>query len=185
MLLPVLLMLSGDLLHEPFASATLSPEWKAAKGQWRIVEGRLEGTEIAADKHAAVVRRDVRFRDGVVRYSVRLDGAKAAHLSINGAGGHICRLILTPTSAELRRDKPNAKSEEKAASLAKASAAFAPGTWYDVEVSFQGPTMSAHIKSAGIALKGEHDAIAAEKTNLGFPVTGATASFDNVRVSAQ
>lgn len=183
MLLPILFLLSGDLLHEPFSGDALGKEWKIGKGQWRIVEGRLEGTELAADKHAAVVRRDVRFRDGVVRYSVRLDGAKTAHLSINGAGGHICRLILTPSSAELRRDKPNAKSEEKAASLAKATAAFAPGVWYDVEVSFQGRTMSARIQSANVTIKGEHDAIAAEKTNIGFPVTGATASFDNVRVS--
>ena len=113
MLLTVLLLLASDLLSEPFAGQALAPEWKAQKGEWRIVEGRLEGTEVAADKHAAVVRRDVRFRDGVVRYAVRLDGAKTAHLSINGAGGHICRLILTPQSAELRKDKPNANSSER------------------------------------------------------------------------
>ena len=187
MLVSILLLLSGELLTEPFAGTTLTPEWKALKGTWRVIEGRLEGTEVAADQHAAVVRRDVRFGDGVVRYSVRLDGAKTAHLSINGADGHICRLILTPQSAELRRDKPNAKSEEKAARLAQTAAVFAPGVWHQVEVTFKGRTMSASITSANgaaVKLRGEHDAIAAEKTNIGFPVTGATASFDNVSVSA-
>ena len=188
MLISTLLFLTIDLLSDAFAGSTLSPEWKVAKGQWRIAEGRLEGTEIASDKHAAVVRRDVRFRDGVIRYSVRLDGAKTAHLSINGAGGHICRLVMTPRSVELRKDKRNAKSEEPAARLATVAAAFAPGVWYEVEVSFDGRAMSAKISGGGapaIALRGEHDGIAQEKTNIGFPVTGSTASFDNVRVSGR
>lgn len=186
MLMPILLFLTSDLLSDTFTGSALSPEWKVAKGQWRIAEGRLEGTEIASDKHAAVVRRDVRFGDGVIRYSVRLDGAKTAHLSINGAGGHICRLVLTPQSVELRKDKPNAKSEEKAVRLATAAATFAPGVWYEVEVSFEGRAMSAKISGGGApatTLRGEHDGVAQEKTNIGFPVTGATASFDNVRVS--
>lgn len=181
------LLLAADLLHEPFATPTLGPEWNAAKGQWRIVEGRLEGTEIPADKHAAVVRRNVRFHNGTVRYAVRLDGAKAAHLSINGADGHICRLVMTPQDVDLRKDKPTAKSAEKPARLAHAQAVFAPGVWYEVEVAFQGKSMTAKITGGGmdLSLSGEHAGIDQEKTNIGFPVMGATASFDNLRVTGQ
>jgi hypothetical protein len=187
MLTPLLLFLAADLLNDPFAGTALAKEWTVAKGDWKIVDGKLKGVEIPADKHAAVVRRNVKFTDGVIRYAVMLAGARAAHLSINGAKGHICRLILTPASVELRKDKANAKSGDKPVRLAHQVASFTPGAWYHVEVSLKGRTMAARVapgagKAALVALSGDHDGIAVEKTNIGFPVMGSSAWFDDVRV---
>src|SRR3954466_999493 len=107
LLLPVLTLHAADpapklaergklLLTEDFA--TLNPkEWPAAKGKWEASDGALKGAELPADKHPGVVRRQAVFTDAIIQYDVKLDGAKGTTLSINGAKGHICRVLLSPT----------------------------------------------------------------------------------------
>jgi hypothetical protein len=171
------------LLAEDFAAPALDAKWKQAKGKWSVTSGVLTGSEMAADKHAAVVRYPLAFQDGVIEFSFRLDGAKGLHLSLNGEKGHICRVILRPDSIALQKDKSGAKDPSKPEALARLDTPIEPGKWHTLRVELAGGRMTATL-DASKTLSGEHAALNAMKANFGFPVQGASASISKLRVWA-
>src|SRR4051812_21921939 len=86
------LLFSDDLNKAPDGK-----EWRAAKGKWEVADGVLRGAELPADNHGAVSRHTLQFKDAVLQYDVKLDGAKGTTLSINDAKEHVCRVLLAPT----------------------------------------------------------------------------------------
>ena len=72
-----------DVVVDSFSATKLDPAWKIAKGKWEIKDGVLTGSELTEDKHNAVVRRPLGIRNGKMSVSIRMDGAKSAHVSIN------------------------------------------------------------------------------------------------------
>ena len=173
-----------DVLNDSLSSGKLDPAWKIAKGKWEIKDGALTGSELPEDKHNAVVRRALGIRNGAISVAVRLDGAKSAHISINQKGGHLFRVILTPSGATLQKDKPNATSEEKAQLLAKSTAALSTGAWHTVEIVMNGSHVTALIDGK-VKLEGDNAKLDVEKVDFGFPVSGVSASYRNVKVTAE
>ena len=171
-----------DVVIDSFSSAKLDPAWKVSKGKWEIKDGALTGAELTEDKHNAVVRRPLGIHNGKISVSIRLDGAKSAHVSINQKGGHLFRVILTPTGVTLQKDKPNAKSEEKAEVLAKSSTPMAAGVWHTVEIEMNGSKVKALI-DGNLKLEGDNAKLDVEKVDFGFPVSGVSASYDNVKIT--
>jgi hypothetical protein len=169
------------LLAEDFAAPALDAKWKQAKGKWSVSGGVLQGSELEADKHAAVVRHPLAFRDATFEFSFKLDGAKGLHLSINDDQGHICRVILRPDSITLQKDKAKAKDAPKAEVLARKDAAIEPGKWHSLRVELVGSKLTATLDGT-LALSGEHAEINVEKADFGFPVQGASASISKLRV---
>lgn len=172
----------GRLLFEDgFEGAKLASGWKAPKGKWEMSNGAVKGAELPADKHAAVIRHPVKYTDAVIQLKFRFDGARQASLSLNGAGGHICRVILRPDGFVVQKDKTNAKSTDKAAVLAKQETPIAAGKWHELVVRIKGGKMMARV-DGGPEAGGEHSGIAVEKTDVGLPVSGESAWFDSIRV---
>ena len=172
----------GDLLlSEDFSQPTLDAAWTVPKGKWEIVEGGLKGIELEQDHHAAVVRRSIDFESAIFQFSFRFDGGKAAHLSINGKQGHICRVTITPSGFSLRKDKPNKRSDEKPALLAQVPCSFKKGQWYTMLVELQGNAMLARIDDRTFAF-GEASGLDPVRTNFGFPVSGDSVCFDDVKI---
>ena len=169
------------LLSDDFSSAQIDPAWKVGKGKWSIEDGALKGIELADDKHAAVVRRRVAYHNAAFEFSFQLNGAKNTHLSLNSAAGHVCRVTIDKTGFVLRKDKTNAKSTDAAATLAKHSMAFEPGKWYTMRVEVRGAQLTAMIGDDHSAT-GSDPGIDVDKVDIGFPVAGDSAKFDNVRV---
>lgn len=171
----------GALLFEDeFSASALAPGWRAAKGKWELKEGKLHGTELASDHHAAVVRHPVKYRDAVIEVVFRLEaGAKQAALSLNVPGGHLCRVILRPDGFSLHRD-PDKKSGAPAVLLARKATTIAPGAWHTLTVTLRNTLMTAQL-DGGEVVGGEHPSLSVEKADIGLPVTGA-AAFDAVRV---
>ncbi|HEX4148893.1 MAG TPA: hypothetical protein VHY20_07895, partial [Pirellulales bacterium] len=48
-----------QLYSEDFLSSP-SPDWHVGKGTWKVVDGAWQGSEEAADKHAAAARHDMK-----------------------------------------------------------------------------------------------------------------------------
>jgi hypothetical protein len=167
-------------------SSSVDPSWRIAKGTWKIVDGAWQGAELPADKHGAVARYPLTFTDAVIEFDFRLDGAKGISLSINDTKGHVCRLSIRPTGFQVTKDDHDHDGPDKRAVLADEQQPLEPGTWYHARVEMAGPKMTAQIgagREPGRPVGGEHEMIAVAKSNFGFTVAGATASFKNLKVS--
>ncbi len=167
------------LMSDDFNGSELPKPWKALKGTWKIVDGALTGTEVADDKHAAVIRRPLKFKNAAFEIPFQLNGAKTIHLSINDKAGHLCRVSIDQKGFVLRRDKPNAKSEVKPATIAKHAMTFEAGKWYTLKVELNGTRFSASI-GADHEASGDHPDLGGEKLDIGLPVAGQSASFKYV-----
>ena len=173
-----------DVVIDSFGGQSLDPSWKIMKGNWEIKDWALKGSELLADKHNAVVRRPLGIRNGKIAVSIRLDGAKAAHVSINEKGGHLFRLILTPAAVTLQLDKPNANSSTKPRVLGKAAFDASPGSWHSVVIEMNDSKVSV-VVDGKLRLEGEDDRLRVDKFDFGFPVSGVSASYDDVRITSE
>ena len=155
--------------------------WKGAKGKWEIADGAMRGTELTADMHGAAARQPLAFKDAVLQFDVRLDGAKMTSLSINDAKGHLCRVLINPTGFTVQKDDHDHEGPDKAAIFGRREVKVNTGEWHTVVVEIVGNTMLATMDGAN-ATFGSHEMIGGPKANLGFTVAGESASFRNLRV---
>ncbi len=174
------LSLRGKLLFsEDFGGAEVPADWKKSKGEWTIADGALRGKELAADKHAAVIKHPLPAKDFLLQFSFKLDGAKQATCSFDGKG-HICRVILTPQGFTLRRDVPK-NGDEKPQTLAKGAVELKAGEWHRLLIEIRGREFLAQVDDKVVAF-GEHDGVALDKSTFGFPVSGESFAVDSVRL---
>ncbi|MFV0444109.1 MAG: hypothetical protein ACK5Q5_11110, partial [Planctomycetaceae bacterium] len=118
------------LLEDHFERATPGDGWKAAKGDWTIVEGALVGKELTSDKHAAVVSFGEKNRNSIVRLRFRLEGAKQLHLSLNKAKGHLFRVVVNEQGLTMTLDKDKSAPASKGVVFAKAQGVIEPNKWH-------------------------------------------------------
>jgi hypothetical protein len=142
-----------------------------------VVDGALRGKELAADNHAAVLKRAIPAKDVVMQLSFRFDGAKQASVSFDGKG-HVCRVVLTPTGFTIRRDVAKG---EKPVTLGKGAADFKPGEWHRLLIEIRGDEFLAQVDDKVWAV-GQNEGIAADKSTFGFPVAGESFSVDSIRI---
>jgi hypothetical protein len=161
--------------------ATPDKAWKIAKGDWEARDGALVGSERKSDMHGAVMRHAQPFHDAVIQYSFKLDGARATTLSLNTAKGHICRVAITPAGFRLTKDDMDHAGPDKAVVLQAVATPITPGDWHTIVVELRGKEMLARLDGKLVAL-GSHDALVAEKANLGLTVGGASVAFKDLRV---
>ncbi len=169
------------LFSDDFNGSALDSAWKSGPGAWEVANGALRGSERPQDHHAAVRRHPLAYHDAIFEFAFEFDGAKGLHLSLNGAGGHVCRLVITPKGMSLMADKPNAKSDLKPEKLASLDTEIAPGTRHKVVVEVHGSHMLAQVDGRQ-SLSGESQRVDVDKVDFGFPVQGVSASIDYVRV---
>lgn len=177
-----LMVSTGKLLLGDDLNAALGKEWKASKGKWELVDGAIRGAELKADMHGAVARRNITMKDAVIEYSFKIDGTKQTTLSLNGAKGHVCRVLVRPTGITVQKDDQDGKDgPDKAAVLDTVEVSVKPGEWHSLVVELRGPDILATLDGKYTAF-GSHAAIEVEKTNLGLTVAGESASFKGLRV---
>src|SRR5262249_23703224 len=143
--------------------------------------GAVKVSERAEDKHAAVRRHPLRYRDAQFEFEFQLNGAKTIALSLNNKEGHVCRLIVTPKSMMLQADKPNAKSDLKPERLASLAVSVEAGKWHKVVVEVRGSRMTAQLDGKQ-TLEGENSRIDVDKVDFGIPVGGVSALVRGVKV---
>ncbi|MBM3737452.1 MAG: DUF1080 domain-containing protein [Acidobacteria bacterium] len=165
------------LIHEQFPGAALDSSWKVNKGKWEVSGGVVKGTELASDKHAAVIRRAVNYRNAVIEFDFKLAGADWVALSINKKGAHVSRVVVGPTGFRVQKDTPGVV-------LGKSDAAVPANEWHTMRVVVDGKKMTATLDGK-ITVGGEHEAIDVDKADIGFPVKGDSVYLRNIRLSAK
>ena len=69
---------SDVALEDSFDRDELGKGWNSTTGDWKIVDGVLRGSEIAAEKHSAATRRVVETKNAVYELKFRfIDEGKA------------------------------------------------------------------------------------------------------------
>lgn len=181
---PPLMTVSGDVfLNDSFADA-LPKAWRAGKGTWVVEGGALRGTEVATDKHQAVVRRTLAFADAIVTFSFRLDRAKQISLSINDAKEHVCRLVINPRGFVVQKDDHDHDGPDKPVVFARVPMTLAPDGWHTAVVELRGGEMLAQIDGGEHVGFGGHELLDRPKANLGLTVAGGPAEFRDFKVVA-
>ncbi|MCI0464027.1 MAG: hypothetical protein L0Z62_44400 [Gemmataceae bacterium] len=155
--------------------------WLQKKGTWEIVDKAIRASERADDEHAAVMRYPLSFHNAVIQFSFKLDGANGGSLSINGASGHVCRVLIRPTGISVKKDRDKKTPGDKGAILGSCSVAIKPGVWHTLLVELHGTEMVACLDGKHFAI-GKHNAIDVPKTNFGLTVSGQSMSFKNLHV---
>jgi hypothetical protein len=167
------------LIADDFASGP-SKDWRAGKGKWDAVDGGVKATQVAADMHAATLRRPISFRNGVIEYKFRFDAGKLHTLSLNDPKGHVCRVKVTPTGFVVQKDDHDKKDgPDKAEVLGTCDMTLKPGEWYTITVEFNGAEMLARIGDK--AAYGKSTAIDVDKSNVGLTVAGDGVTFKDFR----
>jgi hypothetical protein len=177
---PTLMAERGKLLFADDLDAAPGAAWRIGPGRWEAAGGALSGSERASDNHGAVIRHAMPFRDAVIRYSFRLDGARGTTLSINTAKAHLCRVLVDANSFSVRKDDADKQGPDKAVVFQTVKVPVAPGTWHTLVVELCGEEMLATLDGEHVAY-GSHPALGVDKANLGLTVSGTSASFKGLR----
>ena len=172
----------GKLLLQDDFSSSIDKDWKKAKGKFEVTGGSLRVAELKEDMHGAVMRYKLPVGASLVfQYDFKLDGAKSTTLSLNATKGHLCRVSITPTSFNLRKDSTDKNVTDKAAVLDQRKFESKTGTWHTLVAELQGKEMLATIDGENL-IYGKHDKIDQLKANFGLTVAGESVSFKNLRV---
>jgi hypothetical protein len=166
---------------ETFAGAAVPEGWRAAKGKWEPGDGALKGTEIKADMHGAAIRKPVKFKDVVIAFDVKLDGARIASFSINDAKEHVARMLFSATGFTVQKDDHDHDGPDEAAVFGKVAKPLKAGEWHTAVIEIVGDTMLGSLDGQN-ATFGSDALIATDKANIGLTVGGESASFRNLRI---
>ena len=173
-----LLALPGKVLFESTLATPLPPPWKAAKGQWDVVDGVLRGAELPADKHGAVLRMTGPIPDFIIEFEFQFDGARSTSLTINAIKDHMSRIAITPTSVTLRRDDNDHDGPDKAITYAVFPTKFEPGTWHKVRMEMVGDTLLGQVDD--LTAWGSDPLFATQKASPGFTCGGQSIRLRNL-----
>ncbi|NBY02663.1 MAG: DUF1080 domain-containing protein [Planctomycetes bacterium] len=173
----------GKTIFEDSLIKGFGEGWKIAKGKWENVEGSIKGSELKEDMHGAVSRHDASFTDGVIKFQFKLEGTKGISLSLNATKGHICRVAIKPNGFSVVKDSQDKKAGDKALPLATSAIDIKPGEWHSMVLELQGPNMLATLDGK-TTIFGTHPAVEKPKANIGFTISGESASFRDLKVSS-
>jgi len=171
----------GKLLLADDFDKPLGAAWRVAKGKWEVAGGAVQGSELKADNHGAVIRANVKLHNAVIQYSFKLEGAKTTTFSINDAKGHNSRVIINAAGFSARKDDHDHKGPDKAVVLQTVKTKISDGAWHTIVIEVNGPELLARLDDKQVAY-GEHEAIDVNKTNIGLTVAGQSVSFKNLRI---
>lgn len=179
-------------LQDAFDRSELGEGWNAAKGNWRIVDGVLRGSEIAEEKHAAAIRRVVESKNAVYELRFRfIDQAKGFHFGFDPAPGelnkkgHLLSVVITPESWQiLKHPDKNRPKDDPAEALAKAETTFQTGQWYTLRIMTWSNYVTASVEGKE-PLKASHETFAVKKPTLVFRCMGDGVEIDDIHVWTQ
>lgn len=193
------LLVSEDLAAMPADVSTLGSltalksGWQFRPGKWEIVDGALRGYQLEADHHSAAAFFAYRYKDAVIQFDARLDGARQLLFCVDDPAApreptptrpaqvrveHLCRVTITPDGFATQKDDHDHDGPDQAVPFGSVKMPFAPGAWKTVLVELKGDEMVTTIDGQTIA--GAHPLVASDKAYFSFGVTGSSTGFDKV-----
>lgn len=181
------LVVSEDLASAPAevvtsgGLGTLRSGWRFVSGKWEFVDGALRGGEEATLRRSAQAVRVHPFSDAVMQFEVRLEGCRMVQFRVqDSTPEHICRMFITHEGFSAQKDDHDHAGPDVAVPFGKAAYPIKDGEWKTVRMEIRGDRLTATID--GQSISGQHPLLAAPKHFFEFIVTGASASFRNLRV---
>ncbi len=168
------------LIASPDFISPLPAEWKIAKGTWDVKDGVMTGTELPAEKHAAVLWHQVALQTGAVECEFMLDGSKTLILGCDG-DKHVGRIMISPQALQVRDDSTEVKGKTPSTLLATAKLDLKQGTWHKLRYEWSGERMAAKLDD--VSVEGSNANLAKKKIRWWFAVGGASVKIRNVKVS--
>ena len=171
------------LLEQPFELPALPSDWKAAKGNWTIVDGAINGDEKPEDMHGGVISAKLALPATlVVTAKLRFEGSPATSMVFNGAG-HICRVSVNPKGFSVTGDQDKKDANDKSVSIGKVEQAFTAGQWYQFTIEITGDEILVYTDDKHVVY-GKHAKIAREKNSFALTVAKTSIRYDNIIIRA-
>lgn len=182
-------------LDESFDRAELGKGWSVNTGKWKIQDGVLKASEIAAEKHSAAARRVLETRNAVYEVRFRfVDKGRGFHFGFDPARGelnkkgHLFSVIVTPESWRVLKHVDKARPQEDPnETLAQQKTPFKPGCWFTLRVTTWENHVTAQIRDVAEkeTFKVSHPTFGVRKPTLVFRTLGDGVEIDSVKVWKQ
>ncbi|HEX3871108.1 MAG TPA: family 16 glycoside hydrolase [Pirellulales bacterium] len=196
----------GKLLFaDDFARADAGEAWTGSLRSFRIEDGALVVSQREDATHPAVVRTTVEFKDAVLTFRFRFDGAPRFGVVFNDKNhadshaGHICRVSVSPNQISVGDDKEgamkhgiyekwqHADTKEEVRSIVESTQIKAPvkiesKRWYSMTVEIVGDEMAVSLDGKPITRFKSSGFDHAVKNHWGFTVSGQSIDFDDVKL---
>ncbi len=175
---PVMAKAGKLLFSDEFSS--IAADWRHPMGAWAAKDGVLKGAELVKDDHGAVFKRGLPFKNAIIEFSFKLDGAKGISLSIDDEKEHICRMSMNASGFTVQKDDHDHEGPDKGMQFERRSMELEAGEWYTARIEILGNEMLGQIgEEIGF---GAHELIGTDKAKMGFTVSGESAEFKNLNV---
>jgi hypothetical protein len=172
---------SKVVVQEKFDMPNLPKGWVAAKGDFQVREGAIAGWEKKEDMHAAVLALQKPFKNSIIRFSFKRDGATGFNISFNHAKGHLFRVLINDDNVVINKDKDKNDKASKALVLGKAEAKFPPGVWHTMQIEMVGDRVAVQADN-GVQLEAKNSGLEVEKTGYRWVTRGSTLYLDDVSI---
>lgn len=208
---PALATPGKQLFEDSFDRAEMAPKWRVGKGFFTVNDNVVSIAENPDDHHGAYayIKPNFQFKDVVVQFQVKLDGARSCSLMINDTkykeshAGHILKVTVTPGKLNLsdwkfglmkndvyaKMKDPATTAEEKKTlreSIKSTSSDFKladdASQWNTVQVQIVGDEMLVMVNGKPAGLLKSPGIDHATKNAIGFEVGGKTALVKDMKV---
>ncbi len=144
LLLFVLLTLparAGTELVDSFTDANAPKERRASRGPWVIADGLAKVTQDDElfkkhNDHGPILFYDLEFKDAVIEFAFKPEGAKTFVFTVNGAEGHVFRIVASERGTSVRAFPPG--GEAKSVALENLAAPLRQGEWTNMRIELRG-----------------------------------------------
>lgn len=200
---PLLAATTTELFHDTFERETLGDAWQASVRSFAIKDGAMVGGMRDDATHPAITKVSKPFRDLVLRFSFRLDGAKSFNIVFNDLNeksvhsGHVARMTVSPQGLTLTDDKTGLMSLEwvtkkndpkfkeqvdkvRAATSRNFPREWQPHRWYVLVMEVVGDEVLVSIDGQPAGYFRCAGFGQPTKTSFHFSVSGRDLSVDNV-----
>jgi hypothetical protein len=172
---------SKSVVQEKFDTPNLPKGWAVAKGDFQVREGAIAGWEKKEDMHAAVLNLQKPFKNSIIRFSFKRDGATGFNVSFNHAKGHLFRVMINDDGLVINKDKDKNDKAAKPLILGKAEGKFPPGVWHTMQIEIVGDRVAVQADN-GVKVEGKNAGLEIEKTGYRFVTRGSTLYLDDVSI---
>lgn len=179
-------------VEDSFDRNELGKGWHVNTGDWKIVDGVLQASEIPTEKHSAAARRIVETKNAVYELKFRfINKARGFHFGFDPARGelkkkgHLFSVVVIPTSWKiLKHVDKNRPEEDPNRTLAEQKTEFKQGEWYTLRVTTWQDYVTARIEGKE-PLKASHETFSVKKPTLVFRCLGNGVEIDDIVVWTQ
>ena len=175
---PLLTESRNLLWGEHFSEGQISPNWFFQK-EWEVKNGKLFRNQIAGD-NKRLFYKEPNFKDALIRFEFRFDGAKDIRL-VTGSNGGYNTVVHIRKNHFFIQTANDSNSSFFPIRHGECAYNFKDVKWYVMTIEFLGDQVVAHLDHQHIVY-GKHPIIQKERTYFAFQVDRAGASFDNIQV---